>query len=536
MNIQSITPITRNYFFAYIALALYFYSYSRYGLNLWDEGGFAYGTWRTWNGQIAMKDFNPIGYLPGRYFFGTLMFKIFGVELQSLRMGMVLLTPFMVLGVFAIAIRLMPLRFSLLASAMILSAPSMYYNRFFPIFCVLNLFFLIRCLENPSRSSIILLISALIISLLFKPEVSIISILVSGIVLIPKLFIKKELKFTRKQLPWLIGFLLVGTWNLYYWIQNDVFSKLFNIVISTHQVWGNPFPSIFPFVDQLNKFGPHLMFEKILFYLPPLIYLLTFGVIVYRYWIKKNAHEIETGILISILGFGIGSFGLVIWRAGFDNLLRTLPAFYILVSYYLWKLWPKSSLTTLSTTMKKVSKIPFFYGIRIVLLLFPVLFLYEMNVHHGFYAGSIGAIIKQPATINTERIKVYTNPVEARWIDQILKKVYQFSNPGDSILALPLNPIFYFLSHRENSINHDWILPGMLNESQQKDVIKQIKNNPPKLVILSNLPIDGKESRRFSNYASVVHQFLINNYSIYEKIGLFDLYLPKNKKLSKPIT
>ncbi len=536
MNIQDNTVLIRNYIFAYIALALYFYSYSRYGFNLWDEGGFAYGTWRTWNGQIAMKDFNPIGYLPGRYFFGSLMFKIFGVELQSLRIGMVLLTPFMVLGVFAIARRLMPLGFSLIATAMILSAPSMYYNRFFPIFCVLNLYFLIRCLEKPSRSSIVLLFSALIVSLLFKPEVSIISTLVSGIVLIPKMVINKKLKITRKLLPWLIGFFLAGAWNLYYWIQNDIFSKLFNIVISTHKVWGNPFPSIFPFVNQLNESGPHLMFEKLLFYLPPLIYLVTFGVLVYRIWIKKNAHENETSILISILGFGIGSFGLVIWRAGFDNLLRTLPAFYILVSYFLWKLWPKLPLTSLSTILKKISQIPFLYGSRTILLLFPILFLYEMNVHHGFYAGSIGAIIKQPATINTERIKVYTNPIEARWTDQILRKVEQFSNPGDSILALPLNPIFYFLSHRENSINHDWILPGMLNESQQKDVIKQIQKNPPKLVILSNLPIDGKESRRFSNYASVVYQYLINNYSIYEKIGLFDLYLPGNTKSSEPVT
>ena len=50
----------------YLALVAYLHSFSEYGLNVWDEGGYANGTLRTLNGEKAMEDFNPSGYLSGR--------------------------------------------------------------------------------------------------------------------------------------------------------------------------------------------------------------------------------------------------------------------------------------------------------------------------------------------------------------------------------------------------------------------------------------------------------------------------------------
>ena len=47
----------------YLVLVAYLYSFSEYGLNVWDEGGYANGTLRTLNGEKAMEDFNPSGYL-----------------------------------------------------------------------------------------------------------------------------------------------------------------------------------------------------------------------------------------------------------------------------------------------------------------------------------------------------------------------------------------------------------------------------------------------------------------------------------------
>ncbi|HCG72929.1 MAG TPA: hypothetical protein DE038_06475, partial [Nitrospina sp.] len=167
----------------YAGLVAYFLSFSRYGMNIWDEGGYANGTLRTLNGERALIDFNPNGYLPGRYWYGLLFFKLFGVEIQSLRIGVALLTPAMILMVYSISRKIMPAGFSFLAALFILSAPSMYYNRFYPFFVVLTLYFLTRTIERRNLISLIGLVSAIFLSAFFKFEVTLFSILISLVVL-----------------------------------------------------------------------------------------------------------------------------------------------------------------------------------------------------------------------------------------------------------------------------------------------------------------------------------------------------------------
>ena len=49
----------------YLALFAYLHSFSEYGLNVWDEGGYANGTLRTLNGEKAMEDFNQVDIFQG---------------------------------------------------------------------------------------------------------------------------------------------------------------------------------------------------------------------------------------------------------------------------------------------------------------------------------------------------------------------------------------------------------------------------------------------------------------------------------------
>ena len=94
MNSHSLKPLWLA--LIYLVLVAYLYSFSEYGLNVWDEGGYANGTLRTLNGEKAMEDFNPSGYLSGRYIYGAIFFKLFGVSIQSLRIGVILITPIMI--------------------------------------------------------------------------------------------------------------------------------------------------------------------------------------------------------------------------------------------------------------------------------------------------------------------------------------------------------------------------------------------------------------------------------------------------------
>ena len=108
-----------------------------------------------------------------------LFFKLFGVEIQSLRIGVLLFTPPMVIMIYSMGRKIMPAGFALLAALFMLSAPSMYYNRFYTFFVVLNLYFLINVLEKRNLASLFGLGTAIFLSALFKFEVTLFSILVS---------------------------------------------------------------------------------------------------------------------------------------------------------------------------------------------------------------------------------------------------------------------------------------------------------------------------------------------------------------------
>tara|TARA_B100000745_G_scaffold277382_1_gene207796 strand:- start:590 stop:2239 length:1650 start_codon:yes stop_codon:yes gene_type:complete len=524
----------------YIALLAYFWSFCEYGLNIWDEGGYANGTLRTLNGEKALVDFNPNGYLPGRYWYGMLFFKLFGVEIQSLRIGVLLFTPAMVIMIYSMGRKIMPAGFALLAALFMLSAPSMYYNRFYTFFVILNLYCLTNVVEKRNLASLFGLGAAIFLSSFFKFEVTLFSILVSLGTLALLFSVKHwrvDFNFSPKQAasaspkPGKFYFLLAGVAAILFAVylgKDGYFTKVFKLVVDAHEVWGNPFPEILPFFALLEKVGAHQMFERILFYLPPFTYGVVTILLFYRLVIKKETLHIAHLMVLAILLFGACAFGLVIWRAGFDNLLRTLPPFYLLLCYLLYGIREK-----ILSLQKPVGQNGIFMRLPLNLLtvFLPFLFYFEMNTHHGFYAGSIGAMKLETTRLSLEKMDVYTNPGEAKWIKKVIDKINLHSKKGDAILALPLNPIFYFLSDRVNPTPYEWILPGMLEEKKERALVKLLKYRLPKIVIYVDIAIDGKEERRLSRYAPHLYKFLVEHYSFQEMVGFFQILLPKNPSL-----
>jgi hypothetical protein len=519
----------------YLALLAYFWSFSKYGLNIWDEGGYANGTLRTLNGERALIDFNPNGYLPGRYWYGMLFFKLFGVDIQSLRIGVLLITPPMVLMIYSIGRKIMPAGFALLAALFMLSAPSMYYNRFFTFFVVLNLYLITNFLCKKNLGSLAGLGIGIFLSAFFKFEVTLFSILIS-LTVVALMFSQKQWRThffsekktahsPRKNYYLASGISITAIACAVYLGRDGYFTQVFKMVIDAHEVWGNPFPEIFPFLTLLSEVGYHQMFERVLFYLPILICSIIAALLFYQLVLKRESLHVDNLIVTSILLFGVCAFGLVIWRAGFDNLLRTLPPFYLLFCYLLFRIREKVLSSQNQVKQKSLlTRLP----LNLLIVFLPFLFYFEMNTHHGFYAGSIGAMKLETTRLSLDKVDIYTNPAEAKWIKKVVEKIDLYSQEGDAILALPLNPIFYFLSGRTNPTPYEWVLPGMLEEEKEKELVAILNNNPPKLVIFVDIAIDGKEERRLLHYAPHLYRFLLDRYGFQEKVGFFQILLPKS--------
>jgi hypothetical protein len=67
----------------------------------------------------------------------------------------------------------------------------------------------------------------------------------------------------------------------------------------------------------------------------------------------------------------------------------------------------------------------------------------------------------------------------------------------------------------------------MLDEEDEREVIRQLKANPPKVIVYVDIPIDGKEGRRLSKYTPLIYGHLVENYAFEEMIGMFQILLPK---------
>ncbi|MBI4389051.1 MAG: glycosyltransferase family 39 protein [Nitrospinae bacterium] len=541
----------------YVLMLGYLYSFSRYGFNIWDEGAFAYGCLRTYLGQISIKDF--YGYPPGQYLYGALFYKLFGIDVQSLRIGVILYTPAMVLMVYGTARRLMSDRFAALAALFMLSAPSMYYSRYFTFFCVSNLFCLVELLEKRRALQFFMLIGSIMLSFYFKVEVALFSAAVSGVALV-LLLVRERVpgKPLQEKAPgadsWiyslasrpssriLVFIASAGTaLSLVYFVKNDILERFIDIVFGIHQVWGNPFPQILPLVELFETLGPHEMFERLLFYAPILVYALT-GVLLLARTLDRTRKNGKADLyLLTTALFGVCAFGLVVWRAGFDNLLRTLPPFYILLTYFLCLAHEK----LLGRPDGPRKKPAVFWTRKLVakalVLVLPLIFFYEMNVKHGFYAGTVGAVNIETERLTLDRIDVYTNPSEAKWIRRVVELIQAHTRPGDPVLALPLNAGFNFLSGRPNPIFYDWILPGMLDEKEENKLVEQLQRDLPKIIVYVDIAIDGKDERRLINYAPQLTGFIAGRYRALETVGFFNVLVPiepalKNDGPEEPLT
>jgi len=477
----------------FLISAFYFLSYSSYGINLWDEGGLYYGGIRYLGGQEAMKDF--LGYPPGRYILAETVFHIFGNEMLPLRWTIAILSALLVLFVFQISRKLMPLPYRISAVILMLSAPAVYYQRFYSFSFLFTAFAVVLFIED--RKNLFWLLLSALYAYFFKIETLIIFLPLYLFLFLQK---KENGKEKKMGLAVILGLLLIIFSGKYG-------SELIYRFLNDYQQWGNNFPSLFEGY-QGRAFNLFAFLENLLFYLPFITALLTFLV-----GIKSDDEKRKT-TLLSLAYLQLSAMAVVIMRAGFDNLIRCLPLFFITAPFLVFHAVQKCD--------GKIKK-PLIDFLSALLF---VLYLWTFNVANGFYTGSIGAIAGKSVVIDEGRAKgIHTSIINKRIIFAVTDWIEEETKKGDSILLLPLSPIFYYLSERDNPTRYDWLLPGSLkNEGEEKNLIKGLNKKPPTLIILADIEIDNIPQRRLKGYAPLLVEWIAERYSYQGRVNLFQVW------------
>ncbi len=480
------------------AFALYYISFCRYGLNLWDEGGIYYGGQRYLEGQRVFRDF--LGYPPAIYWISEASFRLFGDHMLPLRYLWAVITAFFPLFAYLIGRRFLAGWWLAAAVLLVASAPAVYYQRTYGLIFLFSAWAVFAYHDDRRRWP--WLAAAAVAAYLVKVEV---------LLIIGPLYVWLLLEaygFRRRGWALLAALAVFGA--LIFW--NDLTEFLFFKVRTELRLWGNSFP--LPWEGyQGSEFGFFSFLENLLFYLP---FLAGLGLAGHALWAPGVARE-ERLRLLALAYLQTGAMALVVMRAGFDNLIRCLPLFFIGVVV----------LARLGAA--RIGPGPFLKPVLAGCVAAWALYMADLNFNNGFYTDSIGAVRAPGEEIMEGKARgVVADPRDAAIVKRLTEWIQLAAAPGEPIFAAPLNPIWYYLAERRNPAYYDWLLPGTLRgPADEEKLVAQLEEGRPALVILVDIAIDNKEERRLAAYAPRFTAWLLERYAYSGGVDYFQIWRRK---------
>ncbi len=456
-------------------------------------------------GEVIYQDF--MGYPPLRYYIYWFFMYCGDFNVQSVRIGIAVLTALFPVLAYWISLQMMPPLLSLLPALAVLVAPSCYYSRWLTLNLLCITAALIYYINRKSKPALLVLSLTTSLSLLLRYTPGAFALFLSVVLIIFINLRKNREKKLKALLSSLSFFLLItlligigGNLLMLSQVEWDfVGGYISKVLFHTRSVWSNPFP---PFWVSLREiFNDPLYFNEALWFKIPFVVLGLAGIWLCRNFMRKNFSDevIKTAVLLTVSCFGLG---IIYYRAGYGNLIRVLPLIMILYAFIIHKIKEmKNKAGRFRKAALLIAALPYVYFMVITCL-------YDDET-----VGSPGEIRYRHRQLNLDKAKVMAPESIAWLVEDLVYYINENTEEDDEIFAVPMFPFLYFLTGRTNPSTFEWILPKHPDEKTIKNVVlEELQRNPPQLIIYSEIAIDGREDRRLRNYAKNLHRFIYENY------------------------
>ena len=137
-----------------------------------------------------------------------------------------------------------------------------------------------------------------------------------------------------------------------------------------------------------------------------------------------------------------------------------------------------------------------------------------------FRPAVIPATAPTLATLNLERGGVQLEGDLVTKLEEIIKTIPKFSEPGSAMLALPYAPMFYFLADRRNPTHWNYLWPGDQTPEDHQELIAQAKSDPPAVIALL-----GEDE--MAPYAQPILDYVKSGHRLVRDYGGLTLYVPE---------
>jgi hypothetical protein len=468
-----------------------------------DEGLLAYGAVRALNGEVPHRDF--VSLQPAlSYYTAAIVFKLFGTSLLTLRVFGLTIFLLLPLLIYAVGRKFVGPLASLAAAApvCILGMP---YMRFVPFAvwqgiavsfaAILLLVWAVRSnqpwLAVPAGTLVA-------ISGLLRHDQAVYTAIASIGLVIALSFADTQFRNLRRVLLlWLGGIAIVSIPLVILWWSigalPETFRQLVVFPFATYRKTSAlPFPILFKqrsFLDAATA---------VLFYIPPLVQLIA-AIYVVQSIVRRRFHFDQAVLIFLVVWSGL-FFLQALVRSDLTHLLMTLPPFFVLVAFG----W--------SIVRKRIA------NRRIDVLLSSVVAIVIASFLWMIRSVALPDMSHETELLNLPRggVRVANAPFLANFFQTMQAAVPQTR----SILALPYQPMFYFLGERRNPTRWNYLWPGDETEQDYQTLIAEAEHDPPAVILLS-------EQNEVASFASTIFDYVNAHYEQIDSVGDIKIYVPR---------
>lgn len=492
-----------------------------------DLGEYVNNAFRVYNGELPYKDFWLI-FPPGEVYFPALIYKIFGLNTDILRIVTVFFSSLSAYFTFYLCRQLFKdnAKSIFVASLFYFSSVATFYEgpdyiSIFLLFCVLSVLFMIRFINNSHTAD--LLFSGLFIGISFffrLYEVGSVLVTLMFVLLLYFYFIKLKFKDRIKYMSlFCSGVLFVIA--LIAIIYSDIALLMFNEV-AVESLKNGTAMSIPYFFDSFvwqdavlsdinllsGSFSIGLII-KLIYHFLQLIFTISFYLIpfcaIFLYFLKLLSKPDKQDLLICTLLFlwGLLSYPKALNRSDLAHLAPAVAPFILFICYLYFKIIPIQRQPVLLKTGNYVSKS----------IIFIMLFVFTVPIYKTLFLFTSG-LYKSKAPNGTIYLR---KAEEAEELDKLLNYIETNSGKNDYIFVTPwLAPPLYALTGRKNSTYFDSLIDLIVTPSNEVQIklCNDLETHKTKIIIHNpDWGFNDKPEQQFRNACAIIQNYIDSNYT-----------------------
>jgi hypothetical protein len=477
----------------------------RAGIDWRDEGLLAYGAVRVMQGEVPHRDF--VSLQPPLSFYTVAgIFKLCGTSLASLRgfgLSIFLLLPILIYGVSR-NFTSPRLAFAAAIPACILGLP---YCSFVPLAVwqgiaaslAAVLFFLPAVFSR--RQWLAFFAGVLSAISLFLRHDQAVYTMVSIVTLTIALRLARDDSVSgtylkRALLWWLGGIAVVVIPAILVWWRIGALPEMFRQLIlfpfmTYRQTSSLPFPRLIAW----RSVGETSF--ALLFYVP--LFAQAIALLHLARSSINGRFRRREAVLAFLITWSVLFYLQVIIRSDFTHLVITLPPFFLLTAF----VW--------SIVREKIANYRKIYiALSAIVAILVTSFLWILH------SSALPDVTRANELLTLDRGGVRIE--RARVVTDFVQRIQAIVPPDRSILALPYQPMFYFLCERRNPTRWNYLWPGDQTTQDHEHLIEEAEHDPPALVLLG-------QERNVAAFAPAIIEYLRERYLWTGDVGDIAIYV-----------